>query len=119
MSSFLQELQRRRVVRVLIAHGAGAFLVMQAFKTLQRTTGLGSGLELAVVHLVVWGVALALAFAGIAHVTPEGIRAIFDEGSGGDLGSGLETLPSWLDLRSLAISVLLVALGLALNLVGS
>ena len=119
MSSFLQELQRRRVVRVLIAHGAGAFLVMQAFKALQRTTGLGSGLELAVVHLVVWGVALALAFAGIAHVTPEGIRAVFDESTGGDLGSGVEPVPSWLDLRSLIVSVLVVALGLALNLVGS
>lgn len=118
MSPFLEDLQRRRVVRVLLAHGAGAFLVMQAFKALQRTTGLGSGLELTVVHLVVWGVALALAFAGIAHVTPEGIRAVFDESTGGDLGSGVEALPPWLDLRSLITSMILVAAGLALGLVG-
>lgn len=101
---------------MLLLHASGGFFVVRAFEAFTRATGVGAGLEPTVLRLVVTVLALALALGWIFSATPEGMRTVLDESTGGMLGDEAEVGP-WLDRRTLVISGVLLTAAIVLGLV--
>ena len=117
-TSFLDELKRRKVIRVAVVYAATAFAVLQAADIMLPQMGVPEwGLSL-VVALVVLGFPIALVLGWALEVTPDGIRrtdavpaAPADEG-----GSGAhDETPALLGKRTVLASALLVAVGIGLG----
>jgi TolB-like protein len=72
--SFFEELKRRNVIRVGIAYGVGAWLLLQLTDVLIDLLGLPEIAGKYVVLLLVIGFPLAIFFAWAFEMTPEGIR---------------------------------------------
>ncbi|NND44685.1 MAG: tetratricopeptide repeat protein [Xanthomonadales bacterium] len=72
--SFFEELKRRNVIRVAIAYGVGAWLLLQLTDVLVDLLGLPDTAGKYVILFLVIGFPLALFFAWAFEMTPEGIR---------------------------------------------
>jgi eukaryotic-like serine/threonine-protein kinase len=100
--NLLEELKRRRVVRVALVYAATAFVVLQAADLLADGLALPPWVFAAITVMTVLGFPLALVLAWAFQVTPDGVQRT------GDAGGETER---WLSRRSLA------AVGVALVLV--
>src|SRR5215471_18458503 len=74
MSSFFEELKRRKVYRVVVGYLVASWLVIQVAATVFPIFGLPDWLERLVVSLVLIGFPLALFLAWAFDVTPQGIQ---------------------------------------------
>lgn len=99
--SFLDELKRRKVVRVALVYAATAFVVLQAADLLAAGLALPPWVFAAITVVTILGFPLALVLAWAFQVTPEGVQRT---GAGGDA-------ERWLSRRTVA------AVGAALVLV--
>jgi len=72
--SFFEELRRRNVVRVAIAYGVGAWVLLQIFDVVGDILELPAWGGKLILTLVVIGFFLALFFAWAFELTPEGIK---------------------------------------------
>lgn len=109
--SFLDELKRRKVVRVGIVYAAVAFAVVEAADVLVPALQLPGWILSAIALLVVLGFPVALVLAWAFEVTPEGVKRTPTARAG---GGGEEPGPQrWLSFRSAVVVVLMVAAGVA------
>jgi eukaryotic-like serine/threonine-protein kinase len=99
--SFLDELKRRRVVRVALVYAATAFVVLQTADLLAAGLALPPWVFAAITVVTILGFPLAVALAWAFQITPEGVQRT---GTGGDA-------ERWLSRRTIA------AVGVALVLV--
>ena len=74
MIPLFQELRRRNVIRVAAAYLIGAWLLLQVTEVLTGLMELPGGLGKAVVVFLAIGFPVALAFAWVFELTPEGIK---------------------------------------------
>jgi TolB-like protein/Tfp pilus assembly protein PilF len=74
MNDFLQELKRRRVVRVALVYGAVAFVVLQLADILAPALHLPGWSTTLVVLLLSLGLPVALVLAWAFELTPDGVR---------------------------------------------
>jgi TolB-like protein len=74
MSSFLDELKRRKVVRVAVVYAATAFVVLQAADLLAAGLRLPDWVFSAVTVLLVLGFPIALVLGWALELTPDGVR---------------------------------------------
>ena len=117
--SFLEELKRRKVVRVAIVYGAVAWAVIQIGDVAFPTFGAPDWVMRVLMLLLALGAPVALVLAWAFEVTPEGVRRTEGlgaaEGGGGPGETGAATAPGhatgWLNVRTVAAVVGLVALG--------
>ena len=75
MSSFFEELKRRKVYRVAVGYLVAGWLIIQVAATIFPILGLPDWGERLVVSVVLIGFPLALFLAWAFDVTPEGIQA--------------------------------------------
>ncbi|MGD8321250.1 MAG: hypothetical protein PVJ02_12360, partial [Gemmatimonadota bacterium] len=104
--SFLEELKRRKVVRVAVVYGAVAWAVLQVADIVLPALGLPEKMMTGLVVVLILGFPVALGLAWAFDVTPTGVkRAAKMETS--------DTAPShgWISLRTLAVALALVAAG--------
>jgi eukaryotic-like serine/threonine-protein kinase len=99
--SFLDELRRRRVVRVALVYAATAFVVLQAADLLAAGLALPSWIFAAITVVTILGFPFALVLAWAFQITPHGVQRT---AVGGDA-------EGWLSRRTLA------AVGVALVIV--
>lgn len=109
-NSFLEELKRRKVVRVGLVYAAVAFAVVEAADVFVPALQLPEWLLPAIALLAVLGFPVALVLAWAFDVTPEGVRRTPDPESVDEDGARAR---GWLSARSLVIAVVAVGLGLA------
>lgn len=88
MAAFLEELQRRNVVKVGAAYAAAAWLVAQIAETVFPVFDLPAGLLRAVFIMLGLGFPVTLILAWIYDLTPEGIRRTDDLPAGAPRISG-------------------------------
>lgn len=100
------ELKRRNVIRVAIAYGAAAWLLIQVVETLFPVYGLPDDAIRLVVAVLAVGFVPALVIAWLFELTPEGIK--FDAAVAADA-------PSRIRAHRLLDRVIMVALGLAVS----
>src|SRR5262249_42620355 len=74
MSSFFQELKRRKVYRVAVGYLVAGWLIIQVAATIFPILGLPDWGERFIVWVVLIGFPLALALAWAFDVTPQGIQ---------------------------------------------
>lgn len=103
----VDELKRRRVVRVAVVYAATAFVVLQVGDLLVSGLALPAWVFTAITVVVLLGFPLALALAWAFELTPEGVQRTVS-------ADGTATSEPWLTRRSL-----LALLVLALVLVGA
>jgi TolB-like protein/predicted Zn-dependent protease len=104
-------LKRRKVFRVAVVYGATGFMALQAADVVLPRLGVPEwGMSL-IVFLVVLGFPVALVMAWALELTPEGLRAT-PRAVSADLE---QPAPSLLGRRTVAISALLVAVGVGLG----
>ncbi len=72
--SFFEELKRRNVIRVAIAYGVGAWLLLQLTDVLIELLGLPDTAGRYVILMLVIGFPIALFFAWAFEMTPDGIK---------------------------------------------
>ncbi|MEJ2297897.1 MAG: hypothetical protein P8X94_05210, partial [Woeseiaceae bacterium] len=72
--SFFAELKRRNVFRVAIAYALIAWLIMQVGDTMAPALKLGDWVNSVLAFFLILGFPLALFFAWIFEMTPEGIK---------------------------------------------
>jgi TolB-like protein len=72
--TFLAELKRRRVVRVVVVYCAGAFVALQAADLMLPRLGVPEWVLSLLVILAILGLAVAALFAWALELTPEGLR---------------------------------------------
>lgn len=102
--SLLDELKRRKVVRVGLVYGAVAFAILEGVDVLVEALALPDVVRTVIAVAALGGFPLALALVWAFEATPEGIQR--DRGdAGGRPGS-------WLTGRSLVAAVLFTSLGL-------
>jgi TolB-like protein/Tfp pilus assembly protein PilF len=102
-SGFLNELRRRHVVRVAAVYMATAFVVLQAVQLLAEGLRLSPWILTAATILAIAGLPVALVLGWIFELTPEGVRRT--------QSSDVASPRAWLPLRTLALVVLLLAIG--------
>lgn len=118
--SFLDELKRRKVVRVGIVYAAVAWVTVQIADVALPAFEAPDWVLRVLIALLVLGLPIALALAWAFDVTPEGLRvtpsAMPPAGSGGTI-AGTTDAPaddgrtSWMSTRAALAAVLLVAAG--------
>ncbi|MBT8100193.1 MAG: adenylyl cyclase, partial [Gammaproteobacteria bacterium] len=74
MKGYLEELKRRKVVRVCIAYIVGSWLLLQIADTTFEPLNLPDWSTTLVLWLLILGFPVALFLAWALEVTPEGIR---------------------------------------------
>jgi adenylate cyclase len=115
MNDFLQELKRRKVVRVAAVYAATGFVVLQAAELLAGGLALPGWVFPTVTVLVVLGFPVALVLAWALELTPDGVRVTPPAESEGARSRGTGTTPTLLGRRALVLSALLVAVGIGLG----
>lgn len=71
---FFEELARRNVIRLGLAYGASAWLIVQAAETVFPAFGLGPEAVRTVIVVLAIGLLPALIFAWVFELTPEGLK---------------------------------------------
>jgi formylglycine-generating enzyme required for sulfatase activity len=95
LAGFLQELRRRKVIRVLIAYLVAAWLLLQVAEVLSSILSLPEWAPKLVLYLLVIGLVPALIFSWAYDLTPDGIRRDADvpkavnQSSPGQLRAGI------------------------------
>lgn len=107
--SFLDELKRRKVVRVALVYGAVAWAVLQVADIVVPALGLPAQMVTAVVLLVLLGFPIALVVAWAFDVTPTGVMRT-ERADATDAPQDARS-PGWLSLRAVLAAVVLVAAG--------
>jgi TolB-like protein len=107
---FLDELKRRKVVRVALVYAATAFVVLQAADLLGTGLALPDWVFSAITLLVVLGFPVALVLAWALELTPDGVR----RATSLPPQSG-ETPPSLLGRRTIVATAALLLLGIGLG----
>jgi TolB-like protein len=105
MSGFLEELKRRRVVRVALVYGAVTFAVFQFADLVFPRIGLPDRAVTLVVILGLIGFPVALVIGWAFDVTPQGLRRTDSAGSDGVDASALP----WLSARTVGATLMLLA----------
>lgn len=106
--SFIEELKRRKVVRVAIVYAAVSWAVLQVADIVVPALGLSEKMITGLVVLLVLGFPVTLALAWAFDVTPEGVkRAPKAEAATEDAGHG------WVSARTVMAAVVLLAAGWA------
>ncbi|MFO7851651.1 MAG: tetratricopeptide repeat protein [Bacteroidota bacterium] len=72
--NFWQELKRRKVVRVMIAYAASAFIVLEAVDIIFPRMGLPDWTVTLVIFLLIIGFIFSIIMSWIFDITPEGIK---------------------------------------------
>jgi adenylate cyclase len=106
--SFLDELKRRRVVRVGVVYGAVAYAVLEVTDILIGTFGLPEALQSGIGVAVLAGFPIALVLGWAFDVTPEGIQRTEALASADTSTSS----SSWITVRSLGAAGLFLVVGL-------
>jgi TolB-like protein len=106
--SFIDELKRRKVVRVAVVYLATAFAVLQAADIMLPRLAVPDWAMTLAVAFAVLGFPIALVLAWALEVTPEGIRKT-------DATLAGESTPALLGKRTIFASALLVTLGIGLG----
>ncbi|HNP37580.1 MAG TPA: hypothetical protein PKK10_17165 [Woeseiaceae bacterium] len=111
--SLLNELKRRNVIRVATGYALSAWIFIEAGSVLLPTFGASNDFFKAYVMVVIAGFVVAVLFAWIFEITPEGIKreSRIDRGSYRQRTSGNKNLP----LIILLIVALLVSIGFNLG----
>jgi len=104
--SFLQELKRRKVVRVAVVYAAVSWAVLQVADIVLPAVGLPEKMMTGLIVVLVLGLPVALALAWAFDVTPAGVKRATPAGSGAE-----ERGHGWISLRTVVVAVLLVAAG--------
>lgn len=105
------ELRRRKVFRVAVVYAATTFVVLQAADLMLPRLAVPDWAMTLVVVLAVLGFPIALVLAWALELTPDGVRVTEARApTGGDA-----PLPSLLGKRTVAITALLVVLGIGLG----
>lgn len=94
----------------------GIFLVTRILQLGEATAGWSPQIRSTAMPYLWIGIPVALLLAWFLQVTPEGMRAVLDEGTGGALGEDEPPGPPWLSLTGVVTALILVALGLFLQL---
>ncbi|HSM35925.1 MAG TPA: tetratricopeptide repeat protein [Longimicrobiales bacterium] len=127
--SFLDELKRRKVVRVALVYGATVFAVLQAADIIVPRLQLPDWTITLLLVIALLGFPIALVLAWAFDLTPEGVRAdtmsvagSVDDGSGPGAVPGrgpsqrrAEPRTAWVGRRTLLAAGVMIALGLALG----
>lgn len=108
--SFLQELKRRKVVRVGAVYAATAFVVLQSAELVLPRLAVPDWAMSLIVVLVLLGFPIALVLGWALELTPEGVRVTRPEST-----PSTGPPPSLLSRRTVLVSALLVALGIGLG----
>ena len=108
MSGFLEELKRRRVVRVALVYGAVTFAVFQFADLVFPRLGLPDRAITWVIVLGLIGFPVALAIGWAFDVTPQGIRR-----TDGSLDPASDTTAPWLSTRTVVATVTLLVAAVA------
>ena len=106
--SFLEELKRRRVVRVAIVYAAVAFGVLQAADVLVPALHLPEALSTAIAVLAILGFPIALVLAWAFDIGPGGVRRA-EPAAGGVAG------PGWVGRGTLVAAGVPLLLGIGLG----
>lgn len=107
--SFLDELKRRKVVRVALVYGAVAFAVIEAADVIFPRVSLAEWTVTLVVWLAILGFPLALTLGWAFDVTPEGVKQTSLEQPAEPGGAHPAR---WLSLRSAVVAGCILFLGL-------
>lgn len=94
----------------------GIFLLTRILRLGEATAGWSPQLRATAVPYLWLGIPVALLLAWFLQVTPEGMRTVLDEGTGGALGEEVPPGPPWISLTGFVTALILVALGLFLQL---
>jgi adenylate cyclase len=81
MKNFLEELSRRKVIKVAIAYLIGAWIVIQLAETIFPNIGLPETAVTLVIGLIIVGFPLALILSWVFDITPKGV--VETQGSSG------------------------------------
>jgi Tol biopolymer transport system component len=98
---FLDELKRRKVVRVAVVYAATAFVILQAADLLADGLALPSWVFAAITLVTVLGFPLALVLAWAFEITPDGVQRVHEAGAGPE---------RWLSRRTVAVVVVALVL---------
>lgn len=106
---FWEELKRRKVVRVIIAYAAAAFVLLELTSIVAEPLGMPNWTINFVLILLIIGFVIAVFFSWVFDITPEGIKKT--ESSKGAKQKVIEVIPKKRKFKvsDIAISVLLVA----------
>jgi len=111
VGSLFTELKRRKVVRVAVVYAATAFVVLQAADIMLPRLGVPEWAMSLIVVLVVLGFPVAMVLAWALELTPDGVRVT----PATRQSDATEPAPSLLGGRTVAITALLVVLGIGLG----
>jgi TolB-like protein/Flp pilus assembly protein TadD len=109
--SFLSELKRRRVVRVLVVYGAVAFAVIQGADVIAPALHLPSWFVTMVVLLALLGLPIAIVLAWAFEVTPDGVKRTEPVTRLVQDSATTRTSSPWLSIRTVVMAGVLVAAG--------
>jgi hypothetical protein len=115
VSRFLHELRRRKVLEILLHYLVGAFLLTRILRLGEAWAEWSPELRESVVRYLWIGVPVILLLAWLLQVTPEGMRTVLNESTGGALGEDAPAGPPWFSLTGVVTALTLVALGLFLH----
>jgi TolB-like protein/Tfp pilus assembly protein PilF len=111
MPSFLYELRRRNVLRVAAAYALVAWIIIEAGSVLLPTFGATEGMFQVYVIVVLIGFFVAVVFAWIFEITPEGVKLDKDL----DHSDFRATKEQKATMNYLIIGLLVVALGVSIT----
>ena len=86
--SFLEELKRRKVVRVGVVYGAVAYAVVETADVFGPALQLPPWIVTAVAFVAVLGFPIALVLAWAFDITPEGVERTTESTGAGSPGTG-------------------------------
>jgi TolB-like protein len=109
--SFIDEIRRRKVVRVALVYVATAFAVVQAADVMLPRMGVPDWVTNLVVALAVLGLPIALVLAWALELTPDGVRVT----RSATAGSQNPAPPALLGGGTIAVVALLLAVGAGLG----
>lgn len=117
---FLDELKRRRVVRVALVYGGVGFGVLQGADVLVPALQLPGSINTGMAALVILGFPLALALAWAFDLGPEGVRrtgaaVVAAGGTGAEAERKPERALRWIGRRTLLAAGAPALLGLGLG----
>jgi TolB-like protein/Flp pilus assembly protein TadD len=108
--SFLSELKRRRVVRVLVVYGAVAFAVIQGADVIAPALHLPPWFVTMVVLLALLGLPIALVVAWAFELTPDGVKRT-ESATPHVTDATTHGSSPWLSLRTIVMASVLIAVG--------
>jgi TolB-like protein len=109
----LDELKRRKVVRVAAVYAATGFVVLQAADLILPRLGVPDWAMSLIVVLLLLGVPVALVLGWALELTPAGVRVT--QATSAESRAAGEPLPSLLGRRTMLVAALLLVLGTALG----